>query len=105
MRGTYRDQGSSQRRLTLVSPATSDYGDTAHNSEDGSKAEAIPLSLAACADHIRPMEALLKVRKIGKDAGIILPEEFLTHVGAQIGDSLEVETTTDCILLRALPRT
>jgi len=49
------------------------------------------------------MEALLKVRKIGNDAGIILPEEFLAHLGVQIGDSLEVETSTDGILLRAPP--
>ena len=49
------------------------------------------------------MEALLKVRKIGNGAGIILPEEFLAHLGVQIGDNLEVETTEDGILLRALP--
>ena len=51
------------------------------------------------------MEAFLKVRKIGNGAGIVLPEEFLAHLGVQIGDSLEVETTTDGILLRAVPRT
>jgi antitoxin component of MazEF toxin-antitoxin module len=48
------------------------------------------------------MEALLKVRKIGDGVGLILPEEVLAHLGVQIGDSLEVETTTHGILLRAL---
>ena len=51
------------------------------------------------------MEALLKVRTIGNGAGIILPEEVLAHLGVQIGDSLEVETTTDGILPRPLPGT
>ena len=51
------------------------------------------------------MEALLKVRKIGKVAGIVLPEKVLAHLRVQIGDSLEVETTSDGILLRALPMT
>ena len=62
-----------------------DYGDSALNSEDATKAVAVPLSLPKPADHDRHMEALLRVRKIG--------------------DSLEVGTSTDGILLRALLRT
>jgi hypothetical protein len=66
------------------------------------KAETTPLSLPGPATHNCPMEALLKVRKIGDGVGLILPEELLAHLGVQIGDSLEVETTTHGILLRAL---
>ena len=35
----------------------------------------------------------LKIRKIGKSAGVILPKELLAHLGGQLGGSVMVTKT------------
>ncbi len=47
------------------------------------------------------MNATLKITKIGNSAGIILPREMLSHLGAEIGETLSVVTTPGGIELRA----
>ncbi len=39
------------------------------------------------------MNATLKITKIGNSAGIVLPKELLTQLGAEVGGSLSVVTT------------
>ena len=39
------------------------------------------------------MNATLKITKIGNSAGVVLPKELLTHLGAQVGETLSVITT------------
>ena len=40
------------------------------------------------------MNATLKITKIGNSAGVVLPKELLAHLGAQVGESLSVVTTS-----------
>lgn len=47
------------------------------------------------------MNATLKITKIGNSAGIILPREMLSHLGAEVGETLSVVTTPGGIELRA----
>ncbi len=47
------------------------------------------------------MNTTLKITKIGNSAGIILPREMLSHLGAEIGETLSVVTTPGGIELRA----
>ena len=47
------------------------------------------------------MNSTLKITKIGNSAGIILPREVLTHLGAEVGETLSVVTTPGGIELRA----
>lgn len=49
----------------------------------------------------RRMNATLKITKIGNSAGIILPREMLSHLGAEVGETLSVVTTPGGIELRA----
>lgn len=49
------------------------------------------------------MNAPLKVTKIGNSAGVILPKELLAHLGAKVGETLSVVTTTRGIELCKLP--
>lgn len=39
------------------------------------------------------MNATLKITRIGNSAGIILPKEVLTQLGAEVGETLSVVTT------------
>lgn len=47
------------------------------------------------------MNATLKITKIGNSAGIILPREMLSHLGAEVGETLSVVTTPGGIERRA----
>ena len=47
------------------------------------------------------INATLKITRIGNSAGIILPREVLTHLGAEVGETLSVVTTPGGIELRA----
>ena len=46
------------------------------------------------------MNATLKITKIGNSAGVILPKELLTHLGAAVGETVSVVTTPNGIELR-----
>ena len=48
------------------------------------------------------MNATLKITKIGKSAGVVLPQEFLDHLGAEVGDRLTVTRTSRGIALSKL---
>jgi antitoxin component of MazEF toxin-antitoxin module len=50
------------------------------------------------------MIATLKIIKIGKSAGIVLPDEVLAKLNAGIGDELEVVLTPGGIEIRAKGR-
>lgn len=39
------------------------------------------------------MNATLKITKIGNSAGIVLPKELLSQLGAEVGGTLSVVTT------------
>lgn len=39
------------------------------------------------------MNTELKIRKIGNSAGVVLPKELLTHLDAQVGETLSVRKT------------
>jgi hypothetical protein len=57
------------------------------------------LSLAACPSIRFRVTIELKIIKIGKAAGIILPEKALAHLGAKVGDELAVTVTPHAIEL------
>ena len=40
------------------------------------------------------MNTELKITKIGKSAGVVLPQEFLDHLGAAVGDRLTLTRTS-----------
>lgn len=40
------------------------------------------------------MNTTLHITKIGKSAGVVLPQEFLDHLGAAVGDRLSVTRTS-----------
>lgn len=40
------------------------------------------------------MNTALKITKIGNSAGVVLPQEFLDHLGAAVGDRLTVARTS-----------
>ena len=40
------------------------------------------------------MNTKLKITRIGNSAGIVLPKELLTHLKAEVGESLSVITTS-----------
>lgn len=39
------------------------------------------------------MTAVLKIRKVGSSAGVILPKDLLNHLRLRIGDELTVKTS------------
>lgn len=39
------------------------------------------------------MTAVLKIRKVGSSAGVILPKDLLDHLRLRIGDELTVKTS------------
>lgn len=47
------------------------------------------------------MNAPLKITKIGNSAGIVLPKELLSHLNAQVGETLTVVLTPRGIELSA----
>ena len=40
------------------------------------------------------MTIILQITKIGKSAGVVLPQEVLDHLGAAVGDRLTVTRTS-----------
>lgn len=46
------------------------------------------------------MNTTLKITKIGNSAGVVLPRELLAHLGAGVGETLSVVTTSSGIELR-----
>ncbi len=50
------------------------------------------------------MIAALKIIKVGKSAGILLPDEVLAQLNAKIGDELEVVLTPGGIAIKAKQR-
>ncbi|MCB5426188.1 AbrB/MazE/SpoVT family DNA-binding domain-containing protein [Altererythrobacter sp. CC-YST694] len=47
------------------------------------------------------MNTSLKIKKIGNSAGIILPKEVLSHLNAEVGETLSLVTTPRGIELSA----
>lgn len=47
------------------------------------------------------MNMVLKVKKIGNSAGVILPKELLAHIGAEVGETLTITKTPRGIELSA----
>ena len=45
------------------------------------------------------MAAVLKIRKVGTSAGVILPEDLLEHLKLKVGDELAVKKSEDGIEL------
>ena len=41
------------------------------------------------------MTAVLKIRKVGTSAGVILPKDLLDHLKLKVGDELAVRTSND----------
>ena len=39
------------------------------------------------------MTAVLKIRRVGSSAGVILPKELLDHLRVRVGDELSVKTS------------
>ena len=48
------------------------------------------------------MRTVLTIEKIGDSAGLVLPEELLAHLGAEVGDTLYVTETPDGLRLTAI---
>jgi putative addiction module antidote len=48
-----------------------------------------------------PVAVLVKVEQIGDDLAIVLLEEVLAHLKANVGDTLELVMTPNGILLKA----